>query len=472
MASSASSSQERYVRLLERDLETLRAELRVAREKAEKPELLRELREAQEQQRADQRRLTELERQLELAHEAERTYQAAQEASEAMRDEFRQQQMALASLERDLAHASDGMRTAEHREASLQEQLQRAREESQRVEQRALEQQQQATQQLRQAQHEREAAALEHSRAVSQAQLEHGSIRNELRMREQELRAKEQTIESLNARLKKETDRAAEAQVTHERLVADLKASKAEMEGSLRTALQESQNRASQLSMKEELIALLEDENKHKQARLDEQDKAFTSLRTELLQAQERNTDLTGECTTLEHRISELESQLQTGETLRKEAEAREGKVRDTYLELADTLGATEAQRQSNTVITRAKQVVAELDRVSAELRELQREHEVVSHEGSSRSLRAEQLQRDLERAGAEHKRLEGEAGSLRQDLLSRTRELKDMTLAHEQLHRELRNAEERVARFDDVIREKDRYAEVGRGGVSETGGG
>lgn len=120
MHAAGDPSQERYVRLLERDIETLRNELKAARERADNPLMMQELRETQDQLREERNKLQDAEHRLRQADDTARRFDELL-ASETQRGEqLREQHVQLQALEQRARHAEDLARAAEQREQHLE----------------------------------------------------------------------------------------------------------------------------------------------------------------------------------------------------------------------------------------------------------------------------------------------------------------------------------------------------------------
>ena len=78
-----------------------------------------------------------------------------------------------------------------------------------------MEVEQKATLAARQHLHDMESSALQHSRELTAAQNDVVSSRNELRNKDQELKAKQQSVDSLEERLRKEVTTAAMSAIRH-----------------------------------------------------------------------------------------------------------------------------------------------------------------------------------------------------------------------------------------------------------------
>ncbi|EDQ86954.1 uncharacterized protein MONBRDRAFT_10463 [Monosiga brevicollis MX1] len=459
-ASTGAGNDQRYVKLLERDIEALREELRAARERADNPELLRELRETQDGLRAETRRVHELEAQLQGMAAAEDKLAAVQADYDQLRDEFREQQLQLNGLERDLHHAEDAARSAEQREDTYSDQIRRLKEDIHGLQVELREKEQASALAERQHLHDRETQALKHSRELTAAQNEAVALRNELRTKEQELAARKQTIESLEARFKKEIDHTKESRAAHDRILAELKESKAALEADVRAAMQGTAAAEAQITRKDEMIQLLEADTKQRAERIAQLEEKNEALRVQFNELRASSAELEAERNGLQNRVADLESQIETSDALRKEADEREGRLQDQLTELADALQATDAQRRAGTVLNRAETVMKELETLRATVADLKSEHGTLSLESGGKDSRIEQLQATLARTEEGRANADEQISNLRDELLQRTRELKDLTLSHEALHREHRAALEKLARVEEVVASKDEHIE------------
>ncbi|EGD74840.1 hypothetical protein PTSG_07070 [Salpingoeca rosetta] len=455
------SASERYTRLLERDIETLREELRAAREKAENPELLRELRDAQEALRHEKQIVGDLERQVAAGETTAAQLTHLQQECDQLRQEYREQQLELTHMQRDLSHAQDAAAAAESREERLKGELERVREDANARDQRISELQHENLQLKRQSDRNKEAAGLQHSREVSGLQMEVSSLQQRVASREHELKSREHTIETLQNQLKKEVERSRETQGEYEKTVAQLRQAREELERTLRSTVQDNEAKDATLGSKEDLISTLEEQKADMQAHMDEQRSTIASLRDDITALTAAQAEKDEEIEKLTGQVSSLETQVLTADELRQAEEERVERQRKLYDELAEILQATEGQRQSGMVSSKAREVVAARDALEADLQALRKEFAVVQRESNAKDTTIAQMERAAERNAAERERMDGEATSLREELLARTRELKDATIAQESLTREARLQEERIGRYDDIIAEKDKQIEA-----------
>jgi DNA repair exonuclease SbcCD ATPase subunit len=197
--------------------------------------------------------------------------------------------------------------------------------------------------------------------------------------------------------------------------------------------------------------------------------------------------------------------------------EGQEEKLRSQLDEVAHALLATETQRRSGLLVQRVEEVMARLKDVEGKLAGLQTEKGTMALERGSKDAKITQLEgkrppktgaplrtlfpiagvrvptRSAETLGKGQEQralLEEQITHLREELLARTRELKDLTLAHEALHRvrswlrqtppppthptaigrfmvgllwqEQRQVLDRYARVEDVVGQKQEEIEVG----------
>eukprot|EP00043_Microstomoeca_roanoka_P014084 m.138729 g.138729 ORF g.138729 m.138729 type:complete len:910 (+) comp15922_c0_seq2:343-3072(+) len=452
---------ERYTRLLERDIESLRSELRAAREKAEDPQLLRELRDAQDALRREQQTVADLERQVAAAETTSAHLSRLQEECDKLRQDYRQQQLDATHMQRDLSHAQDAVLAAESREESLRTELARAREDLAARDQRASELQHELLQLKRQAERDKDTAGLQHNRELSALQLELSALQQKVASREHELKSREHTIETLQAQLKKEIDRSREMQNEHEKTATQLRQAREQLENSLRVAVQDNEAKGAAVANKESVIQMLEEQKKDMQTHIEDQSATIQTLRADISALTASQVDKDGEIAQLQSQLSSLEAQVQTSDQLRQAEEERLERQRNLYSELAEILRASEAQRQSGLVSSKAREVVAARDQLEAELQGLKKELAMVTRESAAKDTTIAQMERGAERAAADRERLDGEIAALREELLARTRELKDSTIAQESLTRETRLQEERISRYDELLAEKDRQIET-----------
>lgn len=455
------AASERYTRLLERDIETLREELRIAREKADDPQLMRELRDTQDTLRHEKQLVADLERQLASSETTAAKLTQMHEECDRLRQESRQQQLDLTHIQRDLSHAQDTIASAEARESQLNSDIDRLKEEISTRDQRVSELQHENLQLKRQADRDKETAGLNHSRELSKIQMELSALQQKVTSKDHELKSRDHTIDTLQSQLKKEVDRSRESQAEYEKTVSQLRHARHELEQSLRSAVQESENKSITMANKEEVIRSFAEQKKDMQSHIDAQSEVICSLRDDLSKLQSESHERTEEIEHLQSKIGSLEEQLETAHSLRQAEENRVEQQKKLYVEVAEALQATESQKHSGLVSHRAKEILAARDQAESELRNLQKEFAVVSRENSSKDTTIAQLERAVERGSDDRERMEKSQSSLREELLARTRELKDATVAQESLTRELRLQEERNSRYDDIIAEKDRQIEV-----------
>eukprot|EP00730_Choanoeca_flexa_P003793 TRINITY_DN11502_c0_g1_i1.p1 TRINITY_DN11502_c0_g1~~TRINITY_DN11502_c0_g1_i1.p1 ORF type:complete len:915 (+),score=243.51 TRINITY_DN11502_c0_g1_i1:144-2888(+) len=462
-------SSERYVKLLERDIESLREELKAARERADNPELLRELRSVQDNLREETRKVHDLEGKLHESEDLAVRFNSLQAEYSQVREDLRRAQLDITQLERDLHHTQDGARSAEQREAAIAEQIVHYKEELHGVRTELVESQQKATLAARQHLHDMETAALQHSRELTAAQNETVSCRNELRNKEQEVKARQQTIESLEERLRKEVDHNKELRGSHDRVLAELKEAKNSLESDLRSTMQQVGTTTSQLARKDEMIGLLEAESANKAERIAQQEEQLSSLREECSSLSAKLATAQADAERNGNQLEDLEAQLATSEALRKEADERETKTQEQFDELAVAIQATEAQRRAGLVLTRANEVMDHVAQLENQLAEAKSELDTLALESSSKTGKIETLEADLAKAHDARGSADEQVTSLREELLTRTRELKDLTLAHEALHREQRQACDKLSRVEEVLAQKEDHIEELRKQVSLT---
>eukprot|EP00045_Choanoeca_perplexa_P005203 m.44111 g.44111 ORF g.44111 m.44111 type:complete len:917 (-) comp12993_c0_seq1:81-2831(-) len=462
-----SESSERYVKLLERDIESLREELKAARERADNPELLRELRSVQDSLREETRKVHELESKLHQADETAERFESLQTDYAQLREELRQSQLDITQMERDLHHAQDGARSAEQRESTLADQIGRYKEEMHSVRAELVEAEQKASLAARQHLHDMETSALQHSRELTAAQNDVVTGRNELRNKDQELKAKQQSIDSLEERLRKEIDHSKELRASHDRALAELKEAKNTLETDLRSTMQQVGNSTAQIGRKDELIGLLEAECANKADRIAQNEDQLAAARQEASELHAQLATTAAERDGLQNKSEDLVNQLETSESLRKEADEREGKAQELYNELALALNATEAQRRSGLVTARAEEVMKRIKELEEAVADSKSEVDTLSLELGSKESKIEKLTHDLERLEGGKGGAEEQVSSLREELLTRTRELKDLTLAHEALHREQRQLLDKLNRVEEVLAQKDEHVEELRGQIT-----
>ena len=239
---------ERYTRLLERDIETLREELRAAREKADDPQVMRELRDAQDALRHEKQKVADLQRQVEVGETTAAQLAHVQEECDKLRHECRQHQLDMTHMQRDLAHAQDAAASSQAREERLRSEIEHLKEDIQSRDHRLSEVQHELAQMKRQSERDREASGLEHSREVSSLQLEVSSLQQKVASREHELKSRDHTISTLQQQLKKEVERSRESSGEYEKTLTQLREARDELQRTLRATVQD--NEAKEAALK------------------------------------------------------------------------------------------------------------------------------------------------------------------------------------------------------------------------------
>jgi len=226
--------------------------------------------------------------------------------------------------------------------------------------------------------------------------------------------------------------------------------------------MQQVGNSTAQIGRKDELIGLLEAESNNKAERIAQYEDQLSVLRKETSEMRAQLATVIGERDGLQNRGEDYESQLETSESLRKEADEREAKMQEQYNELALALNATEAQRRSGLLTARADEVMKRVRMLEEAVADAKSEVDTLSLELGSKNGRIEKLTNDLQKLEGSKSGAEEQVSSLREELLTRTRELKDLTLAHEALHREQRQVLDKLGRVEEVLAQKEEHVEVG----------
>eukprot|EP00049_Salpingoeca_infusionum_P014305 m.267428 g.267428 ORF g.267428 m.267428 type:complete len:948 (+) comp15639_c0_seq1:280-3123(+) len=457
---SEDTATDRYVRLLERDVAALKEDLRLAREKADDPEVMRELRETRDQLRQATSHTAELEHKLTIVTERAEAAERLHDDLDHLREEARNQQLELAHLERDKSRAEETVAAIQAREDTLTEDVTRLRQSLQEADRRKDELQRELQDLQRSAAREKDSLALQHDRALSTAQHEIKALEQRLKTKDQELKAKTQTIESLQDKLRKEVDHSKQLSSQHDKTLHDVRQAKQAVEESLRDALQKVDAAQSEIALKADAVSSLEDQLSQQQARIEEQTGIIAALRDEVLGASADGASHTATIESLTSDLERTQSELQTSEDLRRASEEREAKSKVLYNEIAQLVGASEGQRLSGLVSTKVRELVGERDGLQAEVKLLKQDHQLTSQERQTSVVRAEHLERTIARAQEEKQKAESETVSLREELLARTRELKDSMLSQEAMVRDARALEDRIQRYEDIIAQKDRDLE------------
>jgi chromosome segregation ATPase len=230
--------------------------------------------------------------------------------------------------------------------------------------------------------------------------------------------------------------------------------------------MQQVGNTTAQIGRKDELIGLLEAESSNKAERIAQYEEQLSALRKETSEMRAQLATVVGERDALLNKSEDYESQLETSESLRKEADEREARMQEQYDELALALNATEAQRRSGLVTARAEEVMKRVRELEDAVVDAKSEVDTLSLELGSKDGKIEKLTNDLHKLEGNKTSAQEQVSLLREELLTRTRELKDLTLAHEALHREQRQVLDKLGRVEEVLAQKEEHVEVSLAGL------
>lgn len=446
---SGGADEDRYVRLLERDVENLRAELKASRERANDPEMHRELQRAQEELRQQRSRMMELERETSYLRDEANRMPALREQLSKAQDALREEQAQVADLERELHRG----REAGARADDLHTQLQKLQDDLRKEQSKNIDLQ-------REAKHTKDSAALEASLRISELQSELSLAKQEVRTKAQEVAAKVSLVQSLQAQVQKETEQRRAMHEEADSVAAELRAKLAEVESKLRTSEQTNQNLTLQLSRRDEIMSSHEGEQKAASGKLREAEGAIAALQGQLRALELKGTTLQHEVEHGAEREKSLAAQLATSEAMRKDALAREDKLKAAYGELANALNATEVQRATLTVSAKLADWMGEHTALATEAAGLRNELRLAGQTAEGLKLKIEQLTGEIAMLHEDGKRREIEVAGLRDELLLRTRELRDMTMAREADAREHYSKDENTRRLQEALEQKERHVQ------------
>eukprot|EP00055_Hartaetosiga_balthica_P008074 m.28948 g.28948 ORF g.28948 m.28948 type:complete len:878 (+) comp6106_c0_seq1:258-2891(+) len=451
---------QRYIRVLERDLDTLRSELQVAREKAHNPELVRELRDLHEELKREQQMNNDLEHQVSSLNHTVSNLEGVRDDFNVLSQSHHEQQRHVMDLEKEVHTLSSRVASAEDREQSLVSQLNDTREHLQHTELQLSEARGESVSQVRENKQKYEAALLDAERKHSTVVMELSSCKQRLAAKEKEVDMRSQTIESLQQRLSQNSAASKDAFADKDRVHSELRATINELEQSLRRQKQESDSHQRNTSMRDATITSLEEQKDSLKTHNSELHNNLSTLQAtieELNSTIRKNAD---EIASLSSQVESGQRQVETLSSLRDEAESRCLKHRENYTAVSDILLASETQLQCGLVSTRAKDVMDSLDSSIKEVAELKSTIAILEREAAVRTTTIAQLEGSIERERVHRERMNADIEGLREELLGRTKELKEATLGQEMLTRETRTQEEKLARYEGVIEEKDKQIE------------
>lgn len=456
---SLAAEQERYIRLLEKDLEGVRAELRHAATTRDiMQDLERQLQIMEDQLGREMARSAQLEQEVVQARaqgleHSNAKLAEAQSQITGMRNEIREREQALRSTEQQLRGKEQEIRVKEQEIRAKDHELNQLpslRDENRRLQTRVSEVE-------RESMKTKEQLTSTSQQQISELQAELSLNKQELKSFQQELRLKDQHIDNVEAQLKHEKEQTVSSIASLGASIEAFKSEKLEFQKQIQTLTAEATNMKAQLARKDELIALLEEEQKRKQERLTQGDKLSEQLQATLYEKTSSNASLKADIDDKARRIKDLDEHLKRTDSLRKEMEGRETEVLKAYGAISDLVNASELQRQSLSVHNKIRDVLNENATLSKSLTDLRKAHELLQYEETSLITKRKQLECDVALAHETIKKKDGEISAMREQSLERTKELRALVATKDTLGNDVQAITDRAIKLEELLQQKEK---------------
>lgn len=466
--SATANPQDRHIRMLEQSLEQSRAEVRQARERANNPEAMYELQRVQDELRREQIRSAELERDLvqarglgvqarDLRSELDMVREQQRREGMAADAQMKTLQMELTDAQRELGMARDSLSFA----GGVKEQLAQAQEDLRRAQGREgeLRREIQATKDSSQLEYTVKMAGLQSDLANAQQTIR--AREQEVQQKEAELRAKDQTLLHEKERARKDIERMQTTRDQLDAMLSDTRKQLEEVEQRASVLASETTSLGTQAKGKSDLIMLLEEEAKAQKQRLAQATELTAELRKELLTVEAACEEQKKATEAETARADDLNKRLETTEALRKETAEKHDSLRKLYDDVADRVGASEVQKSMGLVHVRIDEVLADKTSGQKELLEAQRVSGLGELAKQTLELQLKQAQAEVQAYKDAAAAKDTELSELRTELLDGTRQLRELTLTHDAVHREKYYQDERAHQLTEQIAQKEAQLEA-----------
>lgn len=302
---------------------------------------------------------------------------------------------------------------------------------------------------LEDAQHEihrlRENAGRTDSLKVAEAQAEISLLRQELRTRDSQIAGQ---LDQLRGEA--ERFRGQQEHIELQRREVE------ELKSRLSVAMEKGEGALSQAGRREELVKLLESDISHKQQRLEQSERLVLGLQGQLGDKDLALQKWQAEAESRSRVVADLETQIRKFDSHRAELEQRSERIRQAYSELCDIMGVADIHRQAFSAGARLREILSVESKLRQELQEVKQNAELRQYEFSNRSAASDQLKSEVARLQDMLRAKDGELAALREEVLVRTRDLRNLTVTHSSAEREERARAEQLARLQTAIEQRD----------------
>jgi len=336
-------------------------------------------------------------------------------------------------LERDNQALRQELKASREKTSEILKELTHSREETRSVQQRCEELHHEI-------QRYKDAGARAESLKIAEAQAESALLKQELRSRDSHIASQQDQIRAESERVRSMTEHAEQQR----REVDDLRSK-------LQAAMDKCESTLTQASRRDELVKLLEADIGHKQQRLEQSERLVSTLQNQTGEKELQAQKWQGEAENRARAMTDMETQVRKLDAARTEAEQRGERTRAMLQELCDMLGTAVDSHglglRPHGAAAKLREVLATETRLRQELTEVRQAAELRQYELQTRDMASEQVRAESGRLQEALRAKDSEINALREELLTRTRDLRGM--ASEQTRAE-------TARLQDALRAKD----------------